>query len=357
MSDDIVVNFTIGGGALTSFGFGTPMLIAEYSPGTGRQNGPFTSADDLVDFGLTTSHPAYDWATTLMSQRPRPGRFMLGRVEAMDANMTATLAAIAAEGIGSWHTSFLESRDLADQVALATFTASHPIKAAVMQTSEDDPANLVTLTGAGFHNSILVYHPEDNEFLDAAWGGRCLGQDLNQVQGKWSHQGGPGNTLSGIAGTQLTNPEKAAFSGANINYYAPKVMTSGVAIDPYTYPGLTLNGRFIEQEFSIQWILARLEESLHQPFFSADGVPFDNSGFALLEAKANGVFGRGLSIGHLVERRDLPTNRLTPYLDVVPLEDVEPGDEADALVRMSGVVHIGKKARRVVLNITANLGA
>jgi hypothetical protein len=355
MSDDVVVNFSIGGGPLSSFAFGTPLLFVEHEIGDNRQAGPFTAPDELVDFGFTVADPAYLWALALMSQRPRPQKFMIGKRLAADIDMLASITAVAAEGPASWHTSFLATRDPADQLALATWTASQAVKFAVLQN--DGTGDLSGLINGGFHNTAMIHHPENDEFLDGAWGGRCLGADLDEVQGKWSHQGGPGNVLSGIPGTNLTAAAKAALSDDNINYYAPKAMSSGVAVDPYTFPGVTLSGGFIEQEFSLQWFLSRLEEALHEPFFNADGVSFDDDGFAQFETKATGVFGRALSIGHLVQRRDQVSNRLTPFLDVVGLENVSPTDEGLARVRMSGVVHIGKKARRVVLNVTANLGA
>ena len=356
MSDDVVVNITVGAAPIAAFAFGIPLLATTHSVSPDRMIGPFTAPSELVDAGFAGNAPAVQWATALMSQRPRPTRFMIGRRDVGDANLTESLDEIESEGAGAWYATFIDTRTYADIAALAAWTEPR-LKVAIAQASNEELVggagdDFAGLAETGYHQTALIYHPTDAEYLDGAWGGRGLGADLEQVQGAWSHR-----QLSGVPGTNLSTPQKAAIEEVNANYYAPKAMTSGAAIGAYTFPGIALSGRLFEQTVSIHWLQARLEEALHAPFLNPNGVPFDDTGFALFEAKASGVFGRGLRIGHLVARVSEATGRRTPYLDVVGLDDVDPGDEAAARVRLSGEVHVGKKARRVVLNVVANLGA
>lgn len=209
------------------------------------------------------------------------------------------------------------------------------------------------LANANYMNTALVYHITDGAFLDGAWSGKGFAFNLDTRKGFWSYK-----SPNGITGDTLTTANKAALLANNVNYHAPLTMTSGVQVDSFTFPGKVAGGRQINQQTSIHWMQARLEEALLNVFLNhPDGVGFDDIGFALFEAAGNQVFDQGLNAGHLVSRVSATTGRTTPWIDVVPLAEVTPANDTAANVVMSGEFHIRKGALKVTFDVVGNLGA
>ncbi len=464
IADHVVINITVGGGSPPAAGFGVPLFVALTAVGSpDRLLGPFTSAQDLIDFGFASSDESVLWANKLLSQRPRPSSFMIGRQDAADLVLADALPLINAEGPGDYFGVNAESRDPDDIMAIATFfepllkiaitqtndaatladttqvgqlstitvggtptdgapgygikvvdkwtgavlTDSTLVRAgtpatnadlaaaleleigtdldavATLGSSGDDVTIDFTDTGHGylviltapapgtlvevitnlvqnvgesleegsFNNTGLFYHALDADYNDGAWTGRGLGFDLDSQKGFWQYK-----QLNGVTGDSLSSTEKSNLRSNNVNYYAPLTMTSGTAVDPFTFEGKVSSGRQIDQTTSIHWLQARMEEALLGVFLRSPlGVGFDDVGFGQLEAGAQEILALGLSAGHFVERVSEASGRQTPFIDTVPLAEVSTADDSTKTVRMSGEVHIRTGALRVVFNITANL--
>src|SRR5688572_22917813 len=156
IADHVIVNLTVGGAAPPAAGFGVPMILFETEVGDpARILGPYTSVADWVAAGGLANDAVGLWATALLSQRPRPSRFVVGRIDSTDLTLADSLAAIYAEGPGDWYCTDMVSRNADEILALAIF--SEPLlKIAIVQSSSAallagtaESAQTMTLTVGG----------------------------------------------------------------------------------------------------------------------------------------------------------------------------------------------------------------
>lgn len=440
--------------------FGIPMFVHDFAVGSGRQLGPYSSHQAVIDAGFTlAAEPeCYNWAAAIFAQRPRASQVMFGRRSSATEAIPTAMDAILAEDAASWYCTNLSTRSTVDIMALATWSESRA-KIAVCQSDDADmlagtastaqtstltvggtatdgvysaqlindwtgaavaaavtvtraagspatntdiadalataleavpaiaaltsPINNssatipVTFNGLGNHYSwvlsapnpgtlvaadspgqvqnpgelleagsftrtALIYHDDDTEYLDGAWGGRCLGFNLDAPKGKggWSYQ----RLGGGISATRLTDAEKNELIDVNCNFLAPVRTTSGVEETGFTYRGVMASGRFIDLATTIDLLQARMEEALLGVFLSAASssspiIPYTDSGIAMIEAAASRVFNDLTKAGHFAAGAvSEVSGEITPRV-VVPLA--------------SSVSSAEKAARRLTLEAEA----
>ena len=191
----------------------------------------------------------------------------------------------------------------------------------------------------GFHNTALVYHDDDTEYLDGAWTGRCLGFQLDAPDGagSWAYQ-----ELSGITATSLSDTQKTNILSYPANYYSPVRMTSGVLDPGFTWAGQMLSGRYIDNQVSLHLTRARLEEALLAMFKRAAAssqprVPFTDQGIQRGRDTALGVLNKLTRAGHYVDGAiSSLTGRKTPYIDAPRFVEVSTADKTARRIRYTG---------------------
>lgn len=176
------------------------------------------------------------------------------------------------------------------------------------------------LSDANYTRTALIYHDDDTEYLDASWGGRSLGLALEKPNGAgtWSYQ-----RLAGIAGTRLTDPEKAELTAYNVNWYSPVRYTSGVEEEAFTFPGVATSGRFMDVNTTIDLTQARVEESSLAVKLRAAAqnrkVPFTDAGLSLYDSAWSGVFADLVKAGHYADQALSEVSGEPTPLIVMPL--------------------------------------
>lgn len=134
--------------------FGVPMFVHDFAVGSGRQLGPYSSQQAVIDAGFTlAAEPeCYNWAAAVFAQRPRATQVMFGRRSSSTENLVTCLDAIAAEDLASWYCTNVSVRSTAEIMALATWTESRS-KIGIAQTSS---AALLAGTASTAQTSTLT---------------------------------------------------------------------------------------------------------------------------------------------------------------------------------------------------------
>lgn len=215
-----------------------------------------------------------------------------------------------------------------------------------------------TLFRAQYTRTALLYHATDANYLDGAWSSRCLSFDLDVQKGGWSYK-----RIAGIAGDALNDAQVNALRSINCNYFAPAVMSSGVAVQAFTAQGWMPSGsaeagRRIDVTTTLDWLRARLEEAtINVNLRDPQDVPFTDAGINRYFAAWTGVLNTGIKAGHLVEfvvpeGEDLEGTK-TPYLDVPTLAETTTTQRQNRTLSATGLVYLRSSIEAVTLAIEA----
>lgn len=134
--------------------FGIPMFVHDFAVGSGRQLGPYSSHQAVIDAGFTlAAEPeCYNWAAAIFAQRPRASQVMFGRRSSATEAIPTAMDAILAEDAASWYCTNLSTRSTVDIMALATWSESRA-KIAVCQS---DDADMLAGTASTAQTSTLT---------------------------------------------------------------------------------------------------------------------------------------------------------------------------------------------------------
>lgn len=146
----------------------------------------------------------------------------------------------------------------------------------VMQTEET----------AARARTMVVYHPRNGQFADAAWAGRCL--PLQPGSETWAYK-----QLTGVDTNELTDTQRTNIEDKHGNYV---VEFGGVGV---SYPGWVSAGTFFDQVRGADWLEARMQEGIAQLLLDANKVPYTNQGVAKLRNKVEAALAAGERVGLL----------------------------------------------------------
>ncbi len=155
----------------------------------------------------------------------------------------------------------------------------------IMVTSSSDSAIATvgagdiatTLQTANYARTALIYHPKAIvQYPGAAWAGKCLPKDPGSITWKFK-------TLAGVDVTTLTSAQVGYIEGKDCNYYQE---VAGIGI---TQQGITAAAEFIDITRSLDWVRARLQETLFGDLANADKIPFTDPGVGVVEAGVRSV--------------------------------------------------------------------
>lgn len=307
-----------------------------------RFHGPFSKLADLsAVFSAETEIMAWANAVFGVGEEKAIREVVVGRIDSLDATLTASLDAIAAAYPAFYYLN-VESRVEADILEAATWTEAQSALRIYLAQTADAAVKAATAGNVALDlqtaarnrtalewnaNSAAADGDEDHHaYRDGAWASQVGRYSLDRFSPPWDFQ-----TLSGQVPDTFTSTEITNLKNANCNLYAPidgfNDGSGGTAIVPYMWPGLCASGRAIHAQCSIDWIKRRMQEAFvqHKANEAAVGrrVGIDLAGLTAVEQLASGVIQRGYSAGHLT--RDEPTKLIVPRLNEISQADKDAG--------------------------------
>jgi hypothetical protein len=340
------INLSLIGATATRFAFGALLGAFAHSVTANRQDGPYYSVAEVEDAGFTSvATPAInDWATIVFSQDDGVESILIGREDGADANLTATLNAIEAAGSDTWYITNIESRVDAD-IALAAAWIEARDKILIAQTDSADLLASVepnignTLSVALYHRTALIYHDDDTEYLDGAWSSSGGGLDLDSPNGAgiWMYRELEGVPYDAITGTQATN-----VWGANANVYG---RTKGLS---FTSKGTMASGRKIDITTSLDWVKARVGESVLGRFVGVKTkIPYTNAGILDIVAAISDVLDSGVRNGHISP--DIPFQIIVP-----DSTEIAASVKTTRALTIQAVFYLAGAIEMIVLNVNVS---
>jgi len=297
ITEFVDVDVLLQGPPAERFEFGALMGAFAHTVSANRQEGPFSSLADLEAAGFTAlAAPAVNaWAKAVFAQQAGVENVIVGLIDPLDADLTASLDAIEAADPTAFYIVNVESRLDADILLLAAWTESRE-KIAIAQTSSADllagtPGNIgLLLQAANYNRTALIYHDDDTEYLDGGWSSIIGGFNLDGPAGVGTAFG---KTVSGVPFDAVSSTEADNIYGANANLYGRNLGLS------FTSKGTMASGRFIDVQTSLDWVKTRLEEDLLTLLTSTPTkIPYTDAGIALCGNSAQAVLERGVTAGH-----------------------------------------------------------
>lgn len=188
------------------------------------------------------------------------------------------------------------------------------------------------LQTASYFRTFAAYHPDNGQFFDAAWFGRCL----PYVPGSETWRGG--KTLAGVSAMSTTPPYKMTESyRANIkaksaNYYYT------VAGRNITAEGTVAAGEWIDIIRGRDRLQTRIQEAVALALINAAKVPYTDPGIAIIDNEVRASIRRSIADGFLTEN----------YTITVPTEASQTlADKAARILRgysfraeVAGAIHL-----------------
>lgn len=252
------------------------------------------------------------------------------------ADITAG-AAVANVGIASdlqaitdeqpdWYCLLLASRD-DDEILVAAAQIESQYHLCVVQSNDPaiidapyDDENTETdiasrIKGLGYERTAVVYHPDDDEALDAAVVGRCIAEIPGSITWKFKQ-------LAGVTPTQLTATELTNLLSKNANGYRT------IAGRSIFYEGTVGSGEFIDNTHGIDKLHSRIQELVFGALLAAPKIPFTQKGLNALAGPIRTAIMESVRDGLIAAERTLPNGDTAPGFTVTPpnIADIPAGD-------------------------------
>lgn len=324
--DDLVkVTITKESSAVPRAGFQRPAFVTAHSNFAARLK-IYTGSgilSDIVTDGFATTDPAYKMADAALAQTPRLSSLALGREDALDADLAATMNAIVAEADTSFYGFAHESRVEADVLALAAWAESstkiysaQSLDAAIQAQTAGNV--LEDLNGFAYRRTWLTprnstLSPDD--YGDCRALARILVQDMDAPRG---HTDLAYKTLAGMTPDTWTGADRTYIHGLEGNTYE---LRGGKNV---YFPGNMVGGAPIDEVMAIDWLDYRLTEDV---FALLSGVstklPFTQAGIDTLETVVRGRLQIAVQVG-ILDSYDL---------DIPTLEETQASDREARILR------------------------
>lgn len=348
------VNVSLAGAVADKFSFGTLLGAFAHSETANRVDGPYASVSELDDAGFDSSAtPEINaWGSAVFAQDSGVDSLLIGRIDAGDLSLTASLDAIEAEaGDGGFYLLNAETRIDADIVLAAAWAEARRM----LYVAQSSDADILTgaggniaedLAALGYHRTGLIYHRYDDSsggdaasdgYLDGAWSSRCGGLkvDAPAGAGTWAFK-----ELSGVTFDPLSLAQATAIYGNDANLFG---RSKGLS---FTSKGTAASGRFLDVTTSLDWLTVRLEEALLELLVGAPTkIPYTSAGLNLFRGASQLVFDRGVSYGHLSP--DTPATIVMPRV-----ETVASADKAARTLTYTASAVLAGGIQRVIFNVT-----
>ncbi len=242
----------------------------------------------------------------------------LDAIEAVDSTWYAVCSPFSSEAFATEVADWVEARK---KIYVAAVHDSATITAAVGGGDFAD-----SFATAGYARTALIYTPDNGDFADAAWLGKCLPFDPGSETWKFK-------TLATVSAVSLTPTHQVNLEAKSCNYYYE---VAGINI---TTQGVVSAGEFIDVIRFRDWLEARISERIFGRLANAKKIPYTDRGIAIIEAEVRAQLREGVDVGGLAEDP-------SPTVTVPKAADANPNDKAARLLRnvlftatLAGAIH------------------
>ena len=333
LSQIVDVQITRQTTAPTQAGFGTMLFLTDTVPVAFTERvREYTEASQLIDDGFADTDSAYLAAQQYFGQELAPQKIKIGREDAGDASLAATISAIRDED-DDWYALAAYTHAKADVLALAAVVETlskiygySTDDADVITTAIDDVAS--SLAALGYDRTFGLYSDDGEEkYAECGWLGGQLPTDPGSITWKFK-------SIAGIAPDDtLTPTQKTNALGKSINTYTT---IAGVAI---TEEGVMASGEFIDVMRGVDFMTARIQENVYASLVNLPKIPYTDKGVAIIESDVREILQ--LSI-----RQGILSNDPAPVVTVPKVAEVLYANRAARLLpdvkfegTLSGAIH------------------
>lgn len=300
LKDIVTVNITRETTSVAVAAFNVPMILSTFATTTkftGRTR-VYGSLAELSDDGWASTDAVYKMAQAIFSQNPTVNKVVVGRADSGDADVAASLNAIAGDN-NSWYGLLVDHAMASDYGDIAAWVQNNK-KIFIHWTTDantpdasktTDPASVLNVMR--YDRTAVIYHAmpmdgatEKPDYPDAAWMGEGFPYDPGTST--WAYK-----TLRGVTSDKITGSAESALQGKNCNYYSE---VGGVNI---TQEGKVASGEWIDIIIGTDWIEARLREAVYSALVNNRKIPYDDSGITLIEGLVKGVLNQAAAAGIL----------------------------------------------------------
>ncbi len=186
------------------------------------------------------------------------------------------------------------------------------------------------LAALSLARTVLSYHPDATGYHGAAWLGRMLPFDPGSAT--WAYK-----TIASSAVYSLTATEEAALDADNVNHY---LQIAGVNI---TRVGAASSGFFVDLTIGIDWLVARIQESVFALLASRPKLPYTDESVDLIRGQILARLQDAVN-QDVIRARD--SNGDPPSVTAPLVADVDPIDRGNRLLpdvffagELAGAIH------------------
>jgi len=318
---DIVINIQLLTKPISQASFSLPLILGSRETGSLIEKYyEFSSLQEMADSDFTASDAEYKMCGAMFAQSPRPDKIAVYIRDDSDSISTALSSLVTTHN--DWYALLITERDKSSLQEAGTWALQNE---KMFFGCTDD---LTALENRNNMREAYLLHTSPTIYPEAAWVGLCLPQDIGSITWKWkSPTGISAATFSTTQLTQIRNNKGNAVT-----------QRSGVV---YVNEGITTGGEYIDVIMSRDYVKARLEEGLFGLLIRNKKIPYDNNGFAMIEAAMREVFidcGRRGIIAKVATEDDAKYSDEGAYMYTVTIPErnqIPANDRAERIV--SGV--------------------
>jgi hypothetical protein len=305
------VQIQLGSQQVNRPGFGVGLILASFAwnpVATDRIR--FYGSLTAVGADFATNSEVYKAATLYFGQSVQPTQLAIGRIDAGDADIVASIEAVRAESDDWYALAVLDHTEAKVLLAAAHIEALKKI----FVTSTLDPVTLTAATtdiaaqlaALKYTRTATIWSAEAAKWPEAGWLGRMLPTDVGAATWKFK-------TIVGIVADNLTDTQFNYASGKKCNVY---VSIAGVNI---TSEGVMASGEYIDVTRFVDWLQSTMEADVYSLLVNTDKVPYTNKGIAAIENILRSDLQAGVDNGGLAP--DPAPSVSVPDALTVPLAD------------------------------------
>jgi hypothetical protein len=292
LQDIVNVQITRQTRAVTQASFGVALIVGSNGSFSQplRYYGSLSSV--LSDYAATT--PEYLAAQAYFSQEPSPNRIAIGRRGLTAGNSLVEDLTELKNYDNSWYGLAITGRTVSDQLEAAKWVESEDkifgcasADAIIISDPAETTSIVAQVKKLGLARTFSVYHDQAaNQFPEMA----IFGMILPKTAGSYTMAF---KTLAGISVVNLSESQEKITLDKCANTYQS---VGGVSI---TREGKVAVGEFLDVIIFVDWLKARMTESIYSKIVNLDKIPYTDSGIAIVEAEMQSTLQIGINNGGL----------------------------------------------------------
>lgn len=268
--NDIKIQISMLTKALSVKGFALPLILGKRESGALMEvYGEYASLAEMTTAGFATTDDEYKMAAKMFAQSPCPDKVAVYCRDQADEIDDALAALITAHN--DWYALLITERVAASLALAGDFALANE------KLFFGCASAIAALTGRNNNREAYLIHNLAAEFPEAAWVGLCLPQTIGSITWKWK-------SPTGVSESNFSTTELGQIRDGHGQTFSKR---SGIV---YSDEGITTGGEYIDNMMSRDYVKTRLEEALFNLQIKNGKIPFDNSGFKIIEATMREVF-------------------------------------------------------------------